>query len=55
MEKAVKDGLNGVVYRDDVQVVADCKRKVYGRVPGVTVVVTALHIESAQGVKKHVP
>lgn len=55
VEKAVKDGLNGVVYRDDVQVVADSKRKVYGLVPGVTVVVTVLRgIEPAQGVK-HAP
>lgn len=56
VEKAIKDGLNGVVYRDDVQVVQDSKSKVYGAVPGVKVVVTFLEgIEPAQGVKKHAP
>lgn len=40
VEKAVKDGCNGVVYRDDVQVVLDSKAKVYGAVPGVTVMIT---------------
>ncbi|MBQ2647901.1 MULTISPECIES: RusA family crossover junction endodeoxyribonuclease [Achromobacter] len=53
VEKAVKDGINGVVYRDDTQVVQDSKRKVYGLTPRVTVVVTVLDIEPAQGVKKH--
>lgn len=50
VEKAVKDGCNGVVYRDDVQVVNDGKSKIYGSVSGVTVVVTFLdHLEPAQG------
>ncbi|MBZ0073637.1 RusA family crossover junction endodeoxyribonuclease [Bordetella hinzii] len=54
VEKAVKDGINGIVYRDDVQVVQDSKRKVYGAVPGVTVRVTVLEgMEPAQGVKKN--
>lgn len=53
VEKAVKDGLSGVVYRDDTQVVQDSKRKVYGLTPRVTVVVTVLDIEPAQGVKKY--
>lgn len=49
-EKAIKDGCNGVVYRDDVQVVKDSKEKVYGPVPGVTVVVTFRDdLEPAQG------
>ena len=36
-EKAVFDGLNGVVWKDDVQVVDVCKRKRYSDTPGVTV------------------
>ncbi|VFR81133.1 Phage Holliday junction resolvase [plant metagenome] len=54
VEKAVKDGINGVVYRDDVQVVRDSKGKVYGEVPAVHVVITELQgVESAQGAKRH--
>lgn len=53
VEKAVKDGLNGVVYCDDTQVVQDSKRKIYGTVPGVTVVVSELHgVEPAQGANR---
>ncbi|WP_268602553.1 RusA family crossover junction endodeoxyribonuclease, partial [Escherichia coli] len=53
VEKAIKDGCNGVVYRDDVQVVDDGKTKVYGAELGVTVEVTFLdHLEPAQGVKR---
>lgn len=56
VEKAIKDGLNGVVYRDDLQVVQDSKSKVYGTVPGVKVMVTLLEgIEPGQGVKKYAP
>lgn len=56
VEKAVKDGCNGVVYRDDVQVVKDSKEKVYGPVPGVTATITFRDdLEPAQGVKKHAP
>lgn len=56
VEKAVKDGCNGVVYRDDVQVVDDIKKKVYGSVPGVTVAVTFLdHLEPAQGRSRLAP
>lgn len=40
VEKAVFDGLNGVIWRDDVQVVAVTKRKRYGATPGVTVEVS---------------
>jgi len=39
--KAVKDGCNGVVYRDDAQVTAVTARKRYGERPGVEVVVRA--------------
>jgi len=39
VEKAIFDGLNGVVWRDDVQVVKVFKTKLYGETPGVTVVV----------------
>lgn len=37
VEKAIFDALNGVVWRDDVQVVRVMKAKRYGGVPGVTV------------------
>lgn len=39
VEKAIFDGLNGVVWNDDVQVVDVTKRKRYSAVPGVGVVV----------------
>lgn len=41
VEKAVFDALNGVVWRDDVQVVRVVKAKRYGRSPGVSVAVKA--------------
>jgi Holliday junction resolvase RusA-like endonuclease len=41
VEKAVFDGLNGVVWRDDVQVVEVRKRKRYADTPGVCVTVEA--------------
>lgn len=53
VEKAIKDGCNGVAYRDDAQVVQASKRKIYGLVPGVAVVLTVLGMEPAQGVKKN--
>lgn len=40
--KAVCDGLNGVVWRDDVQVVEWAGRKLYAETPGVRVRVAAL-------------
>lgn len=39
VEKAIFDGLNGVVWNDDVQVVDVSKRKRYSAVPGVQVVI----------------
>jgi len=39
VEKAIFDGCNGVVWKDDVQVVDVRKSKRYGEIPGVTVVI----------------
>lgn len=47
VEKAIFDGLNGVVWKDDVQVVDVCKRKRYGAVPGVTVEIEELENQAA--------
>jgi Holliday junction resolvase RusA-like endonuclease len=41
VEKAIFDGLNGVVWKDDVQVVSVTKRKRYSDTPGVAVTVRA--------------
>ena len=43
-EKAIFDGMNGVVWIDDVQVVEVHKRKRYSDTPGVLVQVKALEI-----------
>ena len=40
--KALADGMNGVVWRDDKQAVEVLARKVYGPTPGVHVMVAAL-------------
>lgn len=48
IEKAVKDAFNGVVWRDDCQIVRDAKRKRYGQKPGVTVVVVPRETMPAQ-------
>jgi Holliday junction resolvase RusA-like endonuclease len=40
--KAIYDGMNGVVWRDDVQAVDGWQRKRYGAVPGVRVRVAVL-------------
>ncbi len=56
IEKAIKDACNGGVYRDDVQVVEDSKRRVYGTTLGVTVEVAFLHeLEPAQGRRRTAP
>jgi len=47
VEKAIFDGLNGVVWKDDVQVVDVCKRKRYGQVPGVTIEIEELETAAA--------
>lgn len=53
VEKAVKDALNGVVWRDDCQVVSCSKEKLYGEVPGVRILVSARETLPAQ--VKHRP
>lgn len=45
--KAIYDGLNGVVWKDDVQVVDAIVKKRYGEVPGVYVTVIPLTQEAA--------
>lgn len=47
VEKAIFDALNGVVWRDDVQVVRVVKAKRYGRAPGVSVTVKAAALGAA--------
>lgn len=44
VEKAIFDGLNGVVWRDDVQVVDVAKRKRYGDTPGVSVTIIPIGV-----------
>jgi Holliday junction resolvase RusA-like endonuclease len=44
VEKAIFDGLNGVVWRDDVQVVEVAKRKCYGDTPGVLVTIIPIGV-----------
>jgi len=43
--KAVCDGLNGVVWRDDVQAVEGCWRKSYGETPSLRVRVAVLEVK----------
>lgn len=45
--KAIKDGVNGIVYRDDSQVVSVVVTKAYGDQPRVDVVATELDKEAA--------
>lgn len=47
IEKSIFDGMNGVVWVDDVQVVDVSKRKRYSDMPGVTVTVREILAESA--------
>lgn len=47
VEKAIFDALNGVVWKDDVQVIEVVKRKAYGEVPGVMVSISELEGEAA--------
>lgn len=46
-EKAIFDGMNSVVWVDDVQVVEVSKRKRYAETPGVVVIVRELDLEVA--------
>lgn len=45
--KALADGMNGIAYRDDAQIVAMTVRKVYTMTPGVSVEIRALGMEAA--------
>ena len=45
VEKGIFDGMNGVVWKDDVQVVQVTKRKRYAETPGVVVIVRELDKE----------
>ena len=47
VEKGIFDGMNGVVWKDDVQVVQVTKRKRYADVPGVVVIVRELDMQPA--------
>lgn len=42
LEKAIFDGMNGVVWKDDVQVIGVAKFKFYSNNPGVRVTVTPM-------------
>lgn len=45
--KACADGMNNVVYRDDVQIVETSQRKRYAETPGVVVIVRELDSQVA--------
>ena len=47
VEKALFDGMNGVVWKDDVQAVQVTKRKRYAETPGVVVIVRELDLVPA--------
>lgn len=47
VEKAIFDGMNGVVWKDDVQAVQVSKRKRYAETPGVVVIVRELNLQGA--------
>ncbi|QDQ25180.1 RusA family crossover junction endodeoxyribonuclease [Chitinimonas arctica] len=47
VEKAIFDGLNGVAWCDDVQVVEVRKQKRYGELPGVVVSIQTLEVGAA--------
>lgn len=42
--KAIEDGMNGVVYNDDVQIVKSSQSKRYSQTPGVVVIVRELDL-----------
>lgn len=43
VQKSIEDGMNGVVYVDDVQIVTGSQRKRYAETPGVVVIVRELN------------
>jgi len=45
--KACADGMNNVVYKDDVQIVETSQRKRYAETPGVVVIVRELDLKVA--------
>lgn len=45
--KAVEDGMNGVVYKDDVQIIKSSQSKRYAETPGVIVIVRELDLQVA--------
>lgn len=45
--KACADGMNNVVYKDDVQIVETSQRKRYAETPGVVVIVRELNLKVA--------
>lgn len=52
VEKALLDGFNEVIWKDDVQVVDCTKSKRYGEVPGISVTITRHVAQSAQDARK---
>lgn len=47
IQKSIEDGMNGVVYVDDVQIVKGTQSKRYAETPGVVVIVRELELMSA--------
>jgi len=45
--KAIEDGMNGVVYNDDTQIVKSSQSKRYAETPGVVVIVRELDLKVA--------
>lgn len=45
--KAIEDGMNGVVYKDDVQIIKASQSKSYSETPGVVVTVRELDLQVA--------
>ncbi|SDX53372.1 Holliday junction resolvase RusA (prophage-encoded endonuclease) [Nitrosomonas oligotropha] len=47
VQKSIEDGMNGVVYVDDVQIVKGTQSKRYAETPGVVVIVRELELMTA--------
>lgn len=45
--KSIFDGMNGVVFKDDVQIIQTSQRKRYSETPGVVVIVRELDLQVA--------